>query len=90
MAGKGKICWMCDTKGWAFENRAKAISSLLPDFEHEIRVLKSKESFDLNGFDIVVCDFFPRLKFICWGFDRKKILLGLRSFRAIGVNNGNT
>ncbi len=90
MAGKGKICWLCDTKGWAFENRAKAISNLLPDYDHEVRILVSEESFDVSGFDMVICDFLPWLKSICPGFDRGKIVLGLRSFRAIGVNNGNT
>ena len=87
MAGVGKIAWLCDCKGWAFENRAKAISKLLPDYEHEIRVLKTEESFNFDDFDIVVCDFLPWINFIGED-DKPKLILGLRSFRALKIYEG--
>ncbi len=82
---KVRICWLCDTKGWAFENRARAISELLPDYQHDIIILKNADMLALDDYDIIVCDYLPWLKFICPGIDRKKIMLGLRSFRALEV-----
>ena len=81
----GKICWLIDTEGWAFENRAKAISSRLPNFEHEILVMNSLETMKkLHKFDIIVCDFLP------WMIDiklnnRQRLIVGLRSFRALEI-----
>lgn len=77
----GKICWLVDVAGWAFENRAKTISKLLPDYEHEICVLGPNSSLNFDDFDIVICDFLPWMKFI--GGQKKKVLLGMRSFRAL-------
>ncbi len=85
MDGVGKICWLCDCKGWAFENRAKALSKLLPGYEHDIVILRKAEMLALDEYDIIVCDFLPWLDFICPGISRKKILLGLRSFRALDI-----
>ena len=81
MAGTGRICWLVDVKGWTFENRAKTISQMLPDYEHEICVLESNCSLNFDDFDIVICDFLPWMKFI--GGQKDKIVLGLRSFRAL-------
>ena len=42
MRGKGlavlckKIAWIADQPGWAYDNRARNISALLPQYEHEI------------------------------------------------------
>lgn len=77
----GKICWLVDTKGWAFENRAKAISRMLPDYEHEVAVLGPDSMINFDDFDIIVCDFLPWMKFI--GGERDKVVLGMRSFRAL-------
>ena len=33
---KPKLLWLADQPGWAYDNRAKTVSALLPDFEHEI------------------------------------------------------
>ncbi len=85
MDGVGKICWLVDVKGWAFENRAKAISRLLPNYEHDVVMLKKDNIVALDDYDIIICDFLPWLEFICPGVDRKKIILGLRSFRALDI-----
>lgn len=91
MAGKGKICWLVDTEGWAFENRAKAISSLITEYEHTIIVLNKDNAINFDDYDIIVCDFLPWMGFI--GGVRDKIVLGLRSFRALDIykeQNANT
>ena len=80
-----KICWLIDTEGWAFENRAKAISRLLPDYEHEIIKMNSWESMHkLGKADIIVCDFLPWMIDIKLR-DRQRIVVGLRSFRALEI-----
>ena len=84
MVGEGKILWLCDTKGWVFENRAQRLAALLPAYQHEIRVLENAESFNTDGFDIIVCDFLPWMHILGGhGVHKKRIVLGMRSFRAL-------
>jgi hypothetical protein len=68
---KKSILWIADVPGWAYDNRAKAIASRLPEFSHTIvyDIVKNWDSvFPLvAAADIVVCPdprLLPRLPFL--------------------------
>jgi hypothetical protein len=83
MAQVTKICWLVDTEGWAFENRAKAIRCLSPDYDFDI--VKFDASMDFNKYDVIVCEFLPWMNYISAEY-KGKIILGLRSFRALDIH----
>lgn len=56
---KPKIIWLADQPGWAYDNRATAISGLLSDFDHKI-VLDpvrnySKAIMAIASADLLIC-----------------------------------
>ena len=82
MSNKPKICWIADSPGWAYENRARAVSALMGGYTHKI-VLNVVR--DLSGCigamseaDVIVCPD-PRIMPLVPGGE--KVLLHLNAVK---------
>jgi len=52
---KPVIAWITDQPGWAYANRARAISACLPQYEHRLVCYSQEGLWRLRGADLVVC-----------------------------------
>lgn len=55
-----KVMWICDTKGWAFDNKAMTLIRQMPEYEHYIyytyKMRESPEFYRLCAVsDVIVC-----------------------------------
>lgn len=82
---KPKIYWLADQPGWAYDNRARAVSALLPDYDHEIimnPLARHKESLiKLATADIIVCPDPRLLPFLPF---RDNVILHLNAIKIFG------
>ena len=70
-----KVVWIADQPGWAYHNRALAISAALPGYEHEV-VMNPMAEFNsalirLAAADLIICPDPRLLPFLPW---REKII----------------
>lgn len=77
-----KILWIADVEGWAYDNRAKALSLALPGYEHAI-VYDIVKRFDealphLSTADLIVC---PDPRVLCFLPGRANVVQHLNALK---------
>ena len=76
------ILWIADVEGWAYDNRAKALSKALPGYQHKIAyniVQRFGEYLtDLVNADIIVC---PDPRILCFLPSRENIVQHLNAVK---------
>jgi hypothetical protein len=76
------IAWIADQPGWAYDNRAKRLSALLPEYDHVIvmnPMARHGESLvRLASADLIVCPDPRLLPVLPW---RDNVLLHLNALK---------
>ncbi len=80
MSGKPKICWIADVQGWAYHNRARAVSALMPAYSHRIvfDIVRRTAAalLAMSEADVIVC---PDPRIMPWVVGREKVVLHLNA-----------
>ena len=83
--GKPNIAWIADQPGWAYHNRARGVSALLPQYEHEIIMNPmadvNKSLIRMAGADLVVCPDPRLLPFLPF---RDNVILHINAVKIFG------
>jgi len=83
---KPKIIWLCDVKGWAYDNRAQQLSRLLHEYDHEVIYWTEYAGADLTSkletADMIVVMHPSAFKFVP---DGKKSIAMLTGHRGLAI-----
>ena len=77
-----KIVWIADVPGWAYDNRARRLIALMPQYAHEV-VYNIVQDFSealgiMAGADLIVC---PDPRILCFVPGRENVIQHLNAVK---------